>query len=296
VSITCLDDAMTTAFVDALESMGYQPTTSGHEVSFTFDRPTTHQPNDDFPQLVSVVRAADQQIVAAYDRLGLTSNDPNTVGDQAAATIGQAFAIYGEEFFASVIANLASLAGIDLSSAVQALTQGFEMALDAASQFVTNAGYTFASWVSGLGDIISEAFDFSCVIEISNRGNPYDLSRDSYGIGHGNWGVEPPETIPAGGVGRFWLRDNKPSVDGSDGWVRYAYVDSSGSRQVVEFDFNDPTGWSSNAAQTSSSAFNLYTKSGSVNSAWSGMNSVTTGGHPFYVAFVWGSAPIPSDA
>jgi hypothetical protein len=73
------------------------------EVSFTFDRPKTRRPRDDFPQLVSVVRAADRQIVAAYNSLGLTSNDPNTVGDQAAATIGRAFAIYGEELFASVI-------------------------------------------------------------------------------------------------------------------------------------------------------------------------------------------------
>lgn len=56
---------------------------------------------------------------------------------------------------------------------------------------------------------------------------------------------------------------------------------------------NDPTGWSSNEAHSSSSAFNFYAKSADVNSSWSSINQVVTGGHPFYVAFVWGSAPPP---
>jgi hypothetical protein len=108
--------------------------------------------------------------------------------------------------------------------------------------------------------------------------------------------VQPPQTIPAGGVGRFWLRDKKGTVDGSDGWVSYAYHDSSGTRRVVRFDFNDPTGFSSNQAATSSTAFNFYTKSGSVSSPWSAIHQVVTGGHPFYVTFVWGNAPLPPDA
>ena len=160
VAITCLDAVMTSAFVAALNGMGYQNVqTDGNTVSFTFDTPKTHQPRDDTPQLVSVVRAAEQQIVAAYDSLGLTSNDPNTVGDQAAATIGRSFAIYGEEFFAAAVANLARLFGIALEYAVRALTNAFQFALDAASQFVTNAGYTLASWINGLENIVSEALD-----------------------------------------------------------------------------------------------------------------------------------------
>jgi UDP-2,3-diacylglucosamine pyrophosphatase LpxH len=297
VSIECLDAVMTSALVGALTGMGYQNVhTNVNTVTFTFGTPKTPQPRNDYPQLVSVVRSANQQIVTAYDSLGLTSNDPNTVGDQAAATIGRAFAIYSEEFFANVIASLAKLFGIDISSVMRTLTDGFRVALDAVSQFVTNAGYTFASWINGIADFISEVLDFSCVIEISNRGGPYELVRDSFGVGRGNWAVEPPQTIPAGGVGRFWLKDPKPSPYGSDGWARYSYVDSSGTQQSVRFDFNDPTGLASNAAKSSSSAFNFYTKSGSVNSAWGGMNQVFTGGHPFYVAFVWGNAPLPSDA
>jgi UDP-2,3-diacylglucosamine pyrophosphatase LpxH len=298
VSITCLDNVMTTALVNALTGMGYPNVqTNGDTVTFTFDTPKTRQPRDDYPQIVTAVRSDNQAIVSAYDSLGLTSNDPNTVGDQAAATIARSFAIYSAEFFKSVIANLANLIGIALADALRALAQGFQMALDEASQLLTNAGYTFASWINGVGDFITEALDFSCVIEVSNRGGPYELVRDSYGVGHGNWAVEPPQRIAAGGVGRFWLKDPKPSADGSDGWVRYAYVDSSGTQQSVRFDFSDPTApWSPNQAKSSSGAFNFYTKSGSVNAAWNGMNQVTTGGHPFYVAFVWGNAPLPSDA
>jgi len=291
VSITCLDATMAAAFVGALNATGYQNVqTDGNAVSFTFDRPKTHQPRDDTPQLVGVVRAAEEQIVAAYNSLGLTSNDPNTVGDQAAATIARSFAIYSEQFFASVMANLARLFGIDLASAVRALTDGFQMALDAASQFVTNAGYTLASWITGLENIVSAALDFSCVVEIDNRG-PYELVRDSYGVVKGNWSVAPPERIPPGGVGRFWLLDPKPSLDGSEGWVNYSWVDSSGGPQSSSFSFADPTGFASNAAATSSNAFSLYTKSVDVNGAWGSRNVVQTGGHPFYVAFVWGTGP-----
>jgi UDP-2,3-diacylglucosamine pyrophosphatase LpxH len=296
VSIECLDAVMTSALVGALTGIGYQNVhINGNTVTFTFGTPKSPQPRVDYPQLVSVVRSANQQIVTAYDSLGLTNNDPNTVGDQAAAAIGRSFAIYGAEFFENVIANLAKLFGIAVPDAIRTLTEGFRMALDAASQFVTNAGYTFASWINGIADFINEVLDFSCVIEISNRGGPYELVRDSFGVGHGDWVVEPPQTIPAGGAGRFWLRDPKPSIYGSDGWARYSYVDSSGTQQSVRFDFNDPTGFASNDAKSSSSAFNFYTKSGSVNSAWSAMNQVFTGGHPFYVAFVWGTAPLPSD-
>jgi UDP-2,3-diacylglucosamine pyrophosphatase LpxH len=297
VSIECLDSVMTTALVGALAGMGYADVdTNGNTVSFTFDAPKTPQPRDGYPQLVSAVRAENQQIVSAYDNLNLTSNDPNTVGDQAAATIGSSFAIYSEEFFASVLANLAQLFGVRLSDAIRALTDGFNIALQEASQFVTDAGYAFASWIQGLGNVINQALDFSCLIEISNRGGPYTLVRDAYGAGHGTWSVEPPQTIPAGGVGRFWLKDPKGTPYGSDGWVRYAYIDSSSRRQTVQFDFNDPTGLASNEARSSTGAFTFFTKSGNVNSAWNPRNVVVTGGHPFFVVFVWDSTPLPSDA
>jgi hypothetical protein len=103
--------------------------------------------------------------------------------------------------------------------------------------------------------------------------------------------------IPAGATARFWLRDPKPTTDGSDGWVRYRYLDSSGAQQTVKFEFSDPYWWTDpNVATTSSNAFSFYTRSGSVTSAWSSRNVVKTDGHPFYVTFVWGNAPLPPDA
>ena len=159
--------------------MGYENVqTSGNAVSFTFDTPTTHQPRDDIPQLVSVRAPRISRSSRPTTASGSTSNDPNTVGDQAPRRSGMSFAIYAEQFFANVFANLANLSGIALSSVVRALTEGFQFALDAASEFVTNAGYTLASWVEGIGDFVSRGFDFSCVIEISNRGGPYELVLD----------------------------------------------------------------------------------------------------------------------
>lgn len=108
VSIECLDATMTTAFTLALASMGYTNVqTSGNSVNFVFDKPRTSQPRVAVPQLVAAVRAENQQLVAAYNSLGLTSNDPNTVGDQASATIGRAISIYSHEFFAKLVPALA---------------------------------------------------------------------------------------------------------------------------------------------------------------------------------------------
>jgi UDP-2,3-diacylglucosamine pyrophosphatase LpxH len=297
VSIECLDATMTAAFTAALAGMGYTGVqTTRTTVTFTFGTPRTLQPRADFPQIVPLVRTADQQIVSAYTSLGLTSNDPNTVGDQAAATIGRAFALYSAEFFANVIANLAKLGGIDVASAIRVLTDTFNMALDAASQLIDSVGYTFASWIEGLGNIINEALDFSCVVEISNRGGPYELVRSNYGAVHGDFAVPPPERIPPGGLGRFWLRDPKPSLYGAQGWATYTYVDASGATQLAMLTFGCPTGPIQNSVTTSSPAFSFYTKSGNVASRWSPINSITPWGHPLFVTYVWGNAPIPPDA
>jgi UDP-2,3-diacylglucosamine hydrolase len=295
VSIECLDGVMRAALVGALDGMGYQNVqTDGNTVKFRFDTPKTAQPRDATPALVTAVRADEELIVDAYNSLGLTSNDPNTVGDEAAAKIGRSFAIYSAEFFETVIAQLANQFGKTVTEAIRTLEEGFNVALNEASQFIANAGYTFSSWINGITSWLNEVLDFSCVIEIRNQGNAHDLVRESYGIGHGNWAIEPPEAISAGGIGRFWLRDPKPTTDGSDGWVSYTYVDQNGATQTVRFDFSDPYSFlSPNVAKTSSSAFSFYTKSGSVSSNWSARNVVVTGGHPFYVTFVWGNAPAP---
>jgi DnaK suppressor protein len=79
----------------------------------------------------------------------------------------------------------------------------FQFALDAASQFVTNAGYTLASWINGLENIVSQALDYSCVVEIDNRA-PYDLVRDAYGIRTGR---------------RRPRRGSRPAASAASGWA-----------------------------------------------------------------------------
>jgi hypothetical protein len=288
---------MTAALTGALAAMGYTGVqTVGNAVSFVFDTPRTPQPRAEVPQIVTAVRLANQQIVAAYNSLGLTSNDPNTVGDQAASTIGSAFALYSEQFFASVLANLASQFGVSLESAVRALTGAFGMALDAAAQLVNNVGYTFGQWIDGIGNFIEEALDFSCMVEISNRGGPFELVRLDHGAISGNFAVAPPDRIPPGGVGRCWLKDPKLNTQGSDGWITYSYVDGSGALQLVRCTFADPTGLSQNTVAVSSTQFGFFTKSVNVANAWSGLNANTPWGHPLFVTFSWAGVPPPPGA
>jgi UDP-2,3-diacylglucosamine pyrophosphatase LpxH len=294
ISIECLDAAMTTAFTGALASMGYTGVqTIDNTVSFVFGAPKAPQPRASVPHVVAGVRAANQAIVTAYNSLGLTNNDPNTVGDQAAATIGTAFALYSDQFFASVLANLARQFGLSVEAAVRALTDAFGIAFDEAAQLVNNVGYTLSQWVAGIGNFIEDAFDFSCVVEISNRGGPFELIRNDYGIISGNWAVLPPERIPPGGIGRCWLKDPKPSTAGSEGWVTYRYVDGGGVTRLVRCTFADPTGWSQNVVTVSSPSFAFYTKSTNVNNAWSALNQQTPWGHPLFAAFSWAGLPPP---
>jgi len=70
---------------------------------------------------------------------------------------------------------------------IRTLSEGFNITLNAASKFITDAEYGLETWNQRIGAWINEVLDFSCVIEISNRGGPYDLVRENYAIGHGNW-------------------------------------------------------------------------------------------------------------
>lgn len=292
VSITCLDATMKSALVSALNGLGYADIqTAGNKVSFTFGTPRTYQPRSATPQLVAAARAANQQIVATYNGLKLANNDPNTVGEQAAAIVGRSFAIRSEAFFAGAIAGAAQDHGITPSSVLRVLTDKFDFSLDAASQFVANAGYSLGSWFSGLQNVVDAVLDFSCVVEIVNRG-PYELVRESYTSEKGDYAIKPPSRIPAGTVGRFWLRDPKPSLDGSAGSATYSWVESSGTRRTSTFKFSDPT-FGSNTASSTSTQFSLYTKSGNANADYGSRNAVVTSGHPLFVAFVWGTGGAP---
>src|SRR4029453_14536898 len=111
------------------------------------------------------------------------------------------FAIYSEQFFAAVIANLANLAGTSVASVLRTLSEQFNIELNNASKFITDAGYKLQSWVIGVGTGINKGLAFLWVVEISNRGGFYDLVLENAGIGHGNWVVAPPARIVRGAAG-----------------------------------------------------------------------------------------------
>jgi hypothetical protein len=294
VSITCLDTTMRNALVYALADMQYSfRVVSSTGVRFTFATPSTHQPRSDTPAIVQAVEVTDQGIVNGYNALGFPNNDPNTIPDTAIATIMNAVAIYSWDFFAQTVANLANIAGLNAYTVIDGLAKAFGIGIDVATDLAAQAGYTFSNWVGAVESFLGVNLDFSCIVEISNRGGPYDLILENHRIIQGHYAVPPPNRISAGRVVRFWLKDPKPSPFGADGWAQYYYIDSANNRHSITFTYDCPTGVYPNIA-AASAPFNFYTKSGSINSGWSGINQITQWGHPLFVAFVYGIAPAPS--
>lgn len=295
VSITCLDAAMCSALVGALQGMGYNFTISSTTVRFRFTTPATHQPRSDTPALVQAAELVDQRNVNTYNAFGFRNNDPNTIPDSARDTIMNAVGIYSVEFFAQTIANLAKSRGLSVHDLIDGLAQAFNIGIDLATDLAAQAGYVFSDWVSEVENVlgIDLKLDFSCYVEISNRGGQYDLILEDQHINQGNYVVRPPDRITAGRIARFWLKDPKPRPFGADGWVKYYYIDSANNRHSIAFTYACPTGLASNIA-TNSAPFNFYTKSGDINSSWSRINQVVTRGHPLVIAYVYGSASPPS--
>jgi hypothetical protein len=191
------------------------------------------------------------------------------------------------------VANLANSRGLNANDVINGLAQAFRIGIDVATDLAAQAGYVFSNWIGSVERALGINLDFSCIVEISNKGGQYDLILENHRINQGNYAVRPPDRIGSGRVGRFWLQDPKGTPLGADGWAQYYYVDSANNRHSVKFTYACPTGWDPNVAATSA-PFNFYTKSGSVNSAWSGINQIITGGHPLFVAFVYGNTPAPS--
>jgi hypothetical protein len=121
VSITCLDVAMRTALVDALEGMGYSVDVSSGTVSFEFTTPSSHQPRSDIPSVVQAVELADQGIVDGYDALQFPSDDPNAIPDTSLATIMDSVGIYSPDFFINAVTNLASIGAAEVRSIFSAI-------------------------------------------------------------------------------------------------------------------------------------------------------------------------------
>ena len=233
VSIECLDSVMKTALVNSLIAMGYQNVrTNGNTVSFRFDRPKTHQPRADTPAAVSAVRIANQQIVAAYNSLSLASNDPNTVGDQAARHDRECVCDLQRGVLREYHREPRQPPRTSVESVIRTLSERFNIAINEASKFITNAEYDLETWINGIGTWLNEVLDFSCVIEISNRGGPYELVR---------------ETSESGTATGWWNRRNEflragPDASGcktrslaprdSDGLATYSFVDFEGCEAV----------------------------------------------------------------
>ncbi len=293
VSITCLDATMCAALVNALQGMGYSVNVFSTTVSFRFAIPRSHQPRSDTPLIVQAVEVTDQGIVSEYNALGFPNNDPNTIPDTALDKIMGAVGIYSWDFFAQAVANLANIAGLNAYSVIDGLAQAFKIGIDEATDLAAQAGYTFSNWVGAVESFLGVNLDFSCIVEISNKGGPYDLILEDHRINQGNYAVRPPDRISAGRMARFWLKDPKPNPFGADGWAQYYYIDSANNRHSIRFTYACPTGLASNVA-TASAPFNFYTKSGNIDSGWSRINQIITGGHPLFVAFVYGNAPAPS--
>ena len=123
--------------------------------------------------------------------------------------------------------------------------------------------------------------NFSCIVEIDNRNGSSDLVRSSYRADYGSYGVDPPEWVPKGGVGRFVLHDTKMVPTGSEGSVAYKYSTPDFQTRVVNMAYNCPM-WSANTASVNGGAFQLQARSDGGN--W--QSSVPGGGRPLYVRFI----------
>lgn len=125
--------------------------------------------------------------------------------------------------------------------------------------------------------------DYSCYVRIHNTSSS-DLIRQSFSVGQGVAVAEPPNVIPAGGVGHFWLQDLPitpvdPVPHGSDGTATYAHADGTGK---MTFTVDCPTGFYPNVA-TGGAYFLAST--GTQPSKTTPRNSVPRTGYPLFVEF-----------
>ena len=146
---------------------------------------------------------------------------------------------------------------------------------------VVNTGdsYAIAPDAAGPDWIASPntAGDFSCYVHIRNASGG-EAQRISYDAAQGNYVVPPPERIPDGRWGRFWLQDVL-GPHGSEGEVTYEIHGGPRSGSRVTLTFECPTGILPNSC----SGAPFVTKSGTGN--WGPPNVIVKGGHPFYVEF-----------
>ncbi|WP_332768226.1 DUF4474 domain-containing protein [Phenylobacterium sp.] len=293
---------MHAGFIAALSAMGYTYKDDGVTVSFTFAAPFAPQPWTGSPGLAPA-QAMQQAIVATYDAFNLPNNDPNQVPAAVAAQIESAVMAKAPNFIGALLATALRNAGQTATAVATLIATELGAAAQAVTTWITTAGYDIVSWVESVYAAFAQIFtmNFSTAVEVVNL--PYggvaasDLTFVSLGINThlgidcGTFMVTPPAVIPAGTIGRFYLKDNLGPL-GSEGWATYSYVNAQGNTATVTFTFGCPTGFSSNYVQCDQPGFAIYAKSGTTG-GWGSQGSVPGSGHPLYAAYVWAQGPAP---
>jgi UDP-2,3-diacylglucosamine pyrophosphatase LpxH len=124
--------------------------------------------------------------------------------------------------------------------------------------------------------IASTSMDYSCYIVIDNTQGKSALTLTQIPTNkHGYYVIKPPQNIPPGQQGKFWLQDYAGLV-GTEGSAIY----SQEGGQLLAFNYACPMGVSSNSC----SGANFYTSNDGV--SWNHLNQVKKTGHPFFVKFV----------
>jgi Domain of unknown function (DUF4474) len=276
------DPGMRDAFTTALRQLGYADVqVSGNTVSFKFTKPFNPQPRDNVPPgVVAAVMQANERVVDTYRGLNPTTNDPNRVQGDFLQIAGLGLLRLGD-YYGRVAAQL----GVELRQAgereMAALAQFFGAASQLAQEWFGGAVRDMSAWIQAVESYLGLNLNFSCIVEIDNRNGSSDLIRSAYRADYGSYGVDPPEWVPKGDVGRFVLHDTKMSPTGSEGSVAYRYATPDLHTGTVNMAYNCPV-WSKNTGSVSGGPFQLQAKSDGGN--WQG--SVPGGGHPLYVRFI----------
>ena len=286
VAITLKDEQMCEAFMAAIAGRPYPNLeVNGTTVSFTFEQPyAVPQPPKPAPVLAAV-KAANQEIVSAYDAEGFPNNDPNAVQAQFLTVAGLDL-LHRADFFGLTVAGLAVELGEAMSTVVPALAQGFAVAASTVEGWLSGVAQGFATWVSAIESYLGLPMDWSCYVEIDNtRGASALVLTGSTATG--TYVVAPPMWIPQGTIARLVLQDPKPSAQGSKGTVTYNYSDAHLAMKTVTFSYECPFfAWDDNKAASSQADWACFAKSTSAGGSWH--TSVPGGGHPLYVGYVTG--------
>jgi UDP-2,3-diacylglucosamine pyrophosphatase LpxH len=122
--------------------------------------------------------------------------------------------------------------------------------------------------------VYGPTFDFSTYVTIDNRQGRSDLVRTALAAEDGRYVVEPPVTVKAGSMARFWIQD-RPGPVGSRGSVSYRASDG----REIALSFACPTGLAANTA--SGAPFRSRTG----DDPWGAPDQAARRGHPFFVEF-----------